>query len=330
MLKQRMILVSMLVIGLFATLKFGPTGAFFSKIKESMGNIFRTAEGFEFDLLVNGQSSPSSIVDISNLAPGENRVVEKKIRINGTGDTAKVFVHLKDLESAQGEQTEPETEEEAEPTPGPKSDIDSYIDYDLTSNNSVVIDIADQVPFPDVVSCWIPLGTVSQNADISILQSFHFDETVTNWAQGDVLTFVEEFLAQSVDAPLLEMPSGSSRVWNQESTACVNAVDQLTGSYLLKFTCTSGCSGVFEHTKNITTVDDDTGNYLGSGFYNLNPAVTWNLNGNLSGSAVNFTIIYTGLNPGYTINATGIVHFDGSMSGTATGPGQTFTWTAKK
>lgn len=99
----------------------------------------------------------------------------------------------------------------------------------------------------------------------------------------------------------------------------------LTGSYVIEFTCVSGCSGVYPHTMNVVTMNKTTGVFSGTGYYNSNPAYTWNVNGTVESSDITFQIVYTGLNPGYTINTTGDI-LDGDLSGNAAGPGQTFTW----
>lgn len=100
----------------------------------------------------------------------------------------------------------------------------------------------------------------------------------------------------------------------------------ITGSYVIDFTCTSGCSGVYTHTMNVDSINLLTGAFSGTGFYNVDPSYTWNLTGTLTGTALAYTILYTGSNAGYTVNATGTVAPDGTLSGTATGPGQEFTW----
>lgn len=221
MLKQRMTLVVVLMVGLFATLKFGPTGAFFSNLEKSIGNLFSAAEGFEFDLLVNGQDDPPGIVNLGDLKPGDDRFVDKTVRVNSGEDQAKVFLHLKDLVASQGAQTEPEDEEE---NGIPQFNIQDFITYDLTIDGESFIDFEDDLLFPDAVSCWIPLGTISTNIDIPVQQSFHFDAVVTNWAQGDILTFVEDFIALSVDAPDPGVPYGSDRIWDPTTKTCQDCV----------------------------------------------------------------------------------------------------------
>ncbi len=69
-----------------------------------------------------------------------------------------------------------------------------------------------------------------------------------------------------------------------------------------------------------------TGDFSGTGFYNANNSYTWTVTGNVSGSSFTFHIVYTGSNPGYTLDSTGPIASDGSLSGTTTGPGQTFTF----
>ncbi|MBI5127734.1 hypothetical protein HZA76_04745 [Candidatus Roizmanbacteria bacterium] len=97
----------------------------------------------------------------------------------------------------------------------------------------------------------------------------------------------------------------------------------LTGTYTVDFNLGGGH---YIHTMDIDTVDLFAGTFSGTGFYNTNPAYTWNVTGTINDANVLFTIVYTGLNPGYTVHATGTIASDGSMSGTATGPGQNFTW----
>ena len=100
----------------------------------------------------------------------------------------------------------------------------------------------------------------------------------------------------------------------------------LDGTYVIAYTCTSGCSGVYTHTMIIDSMDVDTGEFSGHGYYNPNNAYTWNVTGNITDSDITFHILYTGLNPGYKVDAIGTIDSDGNLSGTATGPGQAFTW----
>ncbi len=80
--------------------------------------------------------------------------------------------------------------------------------------------------------------------------------------------------------------------------------------YTLNFLCISGCSGTHTHTMIIDAFDEN--GFTGHGYYNTNPAYTWTVTGT---SKDTFTIVYTGLNPGYTVIC---------IDGACTGPGQTF------
>jgi hypothetical protein len=98
----------------------------------------------------------------------------------------------------------------------------------------------------------------------------------------------------------------------------------LTGTYTIDFKLNGTDSYI--HTMNVTSMNLTTGDFSGAGFYNADHSYTWNVTGNVTGSNLTFTIVYTGTNAGYTVNATGVIAADGTMSGAATGPGQSFTW----
>jgi hypothetical protein len=184
----------------------------------SISSIFTSGSGSgsgKIDLLVNGKNDPSAIVVLEDLKPGDNREVEKDLLAKCTS-TAKVYLHLKDVSSSQGVQTEPEIKEE---NGSPKSDLENHIYYDLKFNNQTLISLSDQVLFSDAVSCWIPIGTLTNNTHYKMLQSFHFDPTVTNWAQGDKTNFTEEFIAIEGNQSPPVSPSG--KVWDPTLKKCV-------------------------------------------------------------------------------------------------------------
>ena len=101
------------------------------------------------------------------------------------------------------------------------------------------------------------------------------------------------------------------------------------GTYTIRFSCTAGCSGDYDHTMNISNFHKNNGNFAGNGNYIPDPSYTWNLNGNLNGSAMTWHILYTGTNPGYTVDGAGTVASNGTLSGTATSSsGQSFNWSS--
>jgi hypothetical protein len=88
------------------------------------------------------------------------------------------------------------------------------------------------------------------------------------------------------------------------------------------------CGGSpYSHTLDSVTNNPD-GSFTGTGMYDANNAYTWSITGLVSGSSINFAIVYTGLNIGYTVNGVGTIAPDGSISGTADGNCQTFSMPA--
>ncbi len=100
----------------------------------------------------------------------------------------------------------------------------------------------------------------------------------------------------------------------------------MRGNYNITFSCTSGCSGDYPHRAMITSQDNSTGDFSGTGFYVPDNSISWDITGNTMGNDLTFTIVYNNVNPGYTVNAVGTIDENGNFSGTATGPGQTFTF----
>lgn len=86
------------------------------------------------------------------------------------------------------------------------------------------------------------------------------------------------------------------------------------------------CSGnPYNHTLNTVSENYGTGDFTGTGSYDANNSYTWDINGNISGDSITFTLVYTGLNPGYTLHGDGTIAPDGSISGTTDGNCQAFS-----
>jgi predicted ribosomally synthesized peptide with SipW-like signal peptide len=310
---------SLLIIALLIGMVVGASTAFFSDSETSTGNTFQAGG---FDLLLNENNDTTALVNFNDLKPGDDVVVEKVVRIET--NPGRVWMHIKDLQSDPGELSEPE--EDYENINGEQHDIENYLTYDLYFDASEpIISLEDGVLLPDAVSCWIPLGVIPGNQNVSLFQSFHFDDQVGNWAQGDTLTFTEEFWAiQDRNNDQGPPETGSGRVWSEELKKCMT---DLVGSHALVFTCTSGCSGNYPHTMNVSSHDLGTGSYSGTGNYDVNSAYTWDVTGNAAGAVIDFVLVYTGLSPGYTVSGAGSLvgsSFQGTASSSA---GQEFTWT---
>lgn len=216
------LLISLVVISATSASLVGLTSAFFNDTETSHGN---TLAAGKLDLKINGTDNPQAIVNLTDLKPGDDRDVEKHIEV--IDNPAFVWMHLKDIHRDQGEQTQPEIEEEGDT---PKDDIDNYLKYDLTVNNTPLITLGDNVLLPEAASCWIPLGQIPGATDITMHQSFHFDKDVTNWAQGDLLTFTEEFYATQVrNNPNPSPPDlNDGRIWDPEVKHCIDCTPGAT------------------------------------------------------------------------------------------------------
>lgn len=88
-----------------------------------------------------------------------------------------------------------------------------------------------------------------------------------------------------------------------------------------------GCGGgTYSHTLNsVINNDPSMGMFTGTGTYNPNNSYTWDIEGEISGDDITFTLIYTGANPGYTLNGVGTIASGGSINGTTDGNCQTFS-----
>src|SRR3989338_1094128 len=106
----------LLVIVIVGVLAIKASNAFFSDRETSTSNNFTAGK---LDLKVNDQDNPPGIVTLSDMEAGDDRITTKTLFVDN--NPAKVFLHLKDLIAAQGEQTESEETEESQT--GPKFDI---------------------------------------------------------------------------------------------------------------------------------------------------------------------------------------------------------------
>lgn len=86
--------------------------------------------------------------------------------------------------------------------------------------------------------------------------------------------------------------------------------------------------GEYDHTLNNVAVDLETGDFSGTGTYDPDNSYTWNINGNISGDDITFTLVYTGTGAGYTLHGVGVIAPDGSISGTVDNNCQTFSMPA--
>lgn len=208
-------LVSLLTLALIGSVAVYATNSFFSDQETSSGNTFQAGS---LDLKINSTDNPGVLVGVPDLKPGDNYKFEKKLKV--VDNSAYVWVMLSDIIASQSAQTEPEIEEE---NGIPKDDLQNYLLYDLISSTGTVIQLDDQISVASASGCWIPLGSLPGNQEVTIKQSFHLPDTVTNWAQGDTLTFTENFYAvQDRNNPNAQPPSAPF-VWDAQAKQCLGS-----------------------------------------------------------------------------------------------------------
>ena len=82
-----------------------------------------------------------------------------------------------------------------------KNDIDTVIEYDMTIDGQVLIDISQGLTLDQVKDKYIYLGQLEPDETIEVTQSYHMINGTENWAQSDKVSFDIEFLAQQIVAP---------------------------------------------------------------------------------------------------------------------------------
>lgn len=83
----------------------------------------------------------------------------------------------------------------------------------------------------------------------------------------------------------------------------------------------------YPHTMTVSSFDSGTGSFFGAGVYDVDGSYTWDVTGSVSGETISFHVVYTGINAGYSFDATGLIVSGGTdlsgtwNSGTWTGSG---------
>lgn len=208
-------LVSLFTLTLIGSVAVYATNSYFSDQETSSGNTFQAGA---LDLKVNSTDNPGVLVNILDLKPGDNYDIEKKIKV--IDNPAFVWVMLTDLVATQDAQFEPEIKEE---NGTPKSDLHNYLLYDLMGPHGMIINLSDQVSVASASGCWVPLGVLPGNQEVTLTQSFHLPPSVTNWAQGDMLTFTENFYAVQERNNPQAIPPPASYIWNGQTKSCIPA-----------------------------------------------------------------------------------------------------------
>jgi hypothetical protein len=115
-----------------------------------------------------------------------------------------------------------------------------------------------------------------------------------------------------------------SGAWLTNHQSGTYTVWDLTGTYTIVLTCTSACSGDYPHTMIVDIMDLGTGEFSGTGHYDVNIDTTWVVTGTVTDSQMTATIDYD--DSSYYVDLDGVIAEDGTMSGTAESASHTFTW----
>jgi len=196
------ILMSLVTIGLVASVVGVGTYAYFSDTETSSGN---TLTGGVLNLKVNGHDGcpGCTVVTVGDLKPSFTRY-SNDIVLEINDNPGKLYKRITAILCENYIQTEPEVEEETQ-SGCPKFDLDKYTWFDLEKWNGAGWDVAipdNLVTIEDMVGKWIYLGEyLPVPNQLKIRQSFHLKSSVTNWAQGDKCIFTEEFMVNQVKAP---------------------------------------------------------------------------------------------------------------------------------
>ena len=119
--------------------------------------------------------------------------------------------------------------------------------------------------------------------------------------------------------------------WPASMAAAVSLPSwDLTGTYTVVYTCTSGCTSTYVNSMTITSSSHSTGAVAGTGFVEGYAGYDYSVTGTVGGSNVTLNIEWaesSGLQASNPLVATGTIDQSGEMSGTASDAwGRTFNW----
>jgi predicted ribosomally synthesized peptide with SipW-like signal peptide len=222
------ILLGLVTIGLVASVVGVGTYAYFSDTETSTGNTM-TAGKLDLQVSTDGGTTwtdgAGPLVTIRDIKPSYEGLVSAPISLKVIDNPAKLYKKITNIQCNQGNpaQTEPEAAEEARmtstcpvlgitPAFSGVCNIDDYTWFDLTVDDYKCVlmdpDGTSDYVFGNLENQWIYLGQVTGPTDVmTVIQSFHLDKAVTNWAQSDQCTFDEEFWALQINDPTVVTPA---------------------------------------------------------------------------------------------------------------------------
>ena len=102
----------------------------------------------------------------------------------------------------------------------------------------------------------------------------------------------------------------------------------ITGDWELRFILGTG---IYDHDMKVTFQNMHTGVFSGTGQSSTNSSTTWDIEGTseVVGNTITLDLIYTGVNPGYTVHAEGTIDAGVIISGDwSSSTGQSGTWSS--
>ncbi len=179
--KLQAVLVSLLTIGLAGSMLGVGTFAYFSDVESSTNNLIQAGT---IDLAVNDQNPWAQAgVVIDDMKPCKVQYVEVTVK-NVGGNPGNLYLHFADIVCSGGVQTEPESQE------SPDDNIAKVIKVDIDNQwIGTMSEIACQQYM---------IGVLQPGENRTLTLSFHMDENVTNWAQGDNCTFTLKFVLEQL------------------------------------------------------------------------------------------------------------------------------------
>jgi spore coat-associated protein N len=197
--KKKTLLLSIIVVGIAATMLGAGTLAYFSASQTSGTNLFTAGT---IAMSVNGQDPwtgtfNATLQDLKPCMKGWGNVT---LQNTGT-NPMDVWLIISSVTTAGGLHPSSELVEDPSDT---INHIDNVTIYDLVVNGTEIIsDTAGYtisanatVPTIGVKDNYVWLGNLTAGSQMTVNQSFKLNCTTTNWAQGDNMTFVVTFYGQ--------------------------------------------------------------------------------------------------------------------------------------
>jgi predicted ribosomally synthesized peptide with SipW-like signal peptide len=193
---QKTILVSLVTIGLLASVIGVGTYAFFSDTETSTGN---TMTAGSLDLYLNNQNPwAGAIVTLADMKPSKT-MPTFSVNVRVEDNPGVVYKMIKDVVCEGNLHPEPELASDPTDT---INDLQNVTWFDLKVRGIECLS-GDEYKVGQLVGQWIKLGAVTAGEVVPVEESFHMDATAGNEYQGDKCTFTEEYRVEQTNAPAL-------------------------------------------------------------------------------------------------------------------------------